>query len=717
MCDHDQCHVKCILEEGRLVATTGMPRAFSPFQPWYRIEQCPKQMGIVEHVYHPMRLSFPLRRAGERGENRWKRITWNQALDEIAEKLKEIKEKYGPEALGILYGFYNEQWDAPRFANLYGTPNIDSVDARVCGAMEAFMNVLTYGGIAHYGPPDPKKTKLLVLWANRPSMTNPIKWDRGYEVPHFIVIDPRYTNECARADMWLQIRPGTDAALALGWLNVIINEELYDKDFVAKWTMGFDRLRERVQEYSPERVEEITWIPGEDIIKSARMYATMKPAYIQWGSPTGYCGLNAAETERTRCILRAITGNLEVEGGNQIFYTYSKQVKLTELELAEMIPEEQIRKSIGSDRFRAMMWPGYQLLPQEVRRIIRKSVVRGGLAVAILNAARTGKPYPIKAIICAASNIMATMPDTKHVYEAIENTELFVVLETFMTPTGALADYLLPMTMWLERPQYSFLEHRNCILAGQRVLQKTVPGEYDRRDDYDFWRGLGIRLGQGEHWPWKSLEEVYDYRLKPAGMTWEEFSERKLWDCEPLRHKWYEKTRGFLTPSGKVEIYSSILEKLGYDPLPHYEEPPESPIRTPELAEEYPYILINRKARVYLHSEMRMIETQRRMVPDPVVEINPETAKKHNIEEGDWVWIETRWGKIKQRCKYHEIDPRVVCAEFGWWYPEKPAEEPSLFGVWESNVNVVTSDNLDYCGRTCGNWYLTPYQCRISKVK
>lgn len=716
-CDHDQCHIKCYVEDGRLVRAAGFPE--SPFQAWFGIEQCAK-MGhnIIEQVYHPRRLCYPLKRAASRGENKWVKIPWTDAYDEIADKLSSLRDTYGAETIAGMIGLYNEQWDIARFFNLFGSPNLDSVDARICGGLEAWMNVVTYGGIAHYGPPDPVHTKLLVLWANQAPKTNPIKWARGRHVQKLIVIDPRKTEVAATADMWLQPRPGTDGAIGMGWLNVIINENLYDKEFVEQWTTGFGDLRKRVQEYPPEKVSEITWVPKEKIIESARMYATVKPGYILWGSPTAYYGLNTAETERTRCCLRAITGNLNVRGGNQLIPPFPKQVKLTDLELSEKLPIEQVKKAVGSERFKVMTWPGYYQFNEEARKKIRASVIRGAPIASIIHAARTGEPYKIRALFNGATNPLLTVAGTNDVYEAIKAVDLFVVFDHWMTPTAVLADYVLPTTMWIEKPAISFLEHANSLITGQRVLPKSLEGEYDLRDDYDIWRELGIRLGQAEFWPWKTLEQCYDYRMQPLGISFEEFSSSKYWITEPLKHKSYEEVGRFNTPTGKVELSSTVFENLGYDPLPYYEEPAESPVRTPELAKQYPYVMISRRSATFLHSSHRMVRGMRRMHPEPLVGIHPETAEKHGIQDGDMVWIETLRGKIKQRAQVTDtILPQVINPDFGWWFPEKEAAEPSLFGLWEANVNILTSLKLEHCSPSCGTYYLGCCLCKISKAE
>jgi anaerobic selenocysteine-containing dehydrogenase len=184
-------------------------------------------------------------------------------------------------------------------------------------------------------------------------------------------------------------------------------------------------------------------------------------------------------------------------------------------------------------------------------------------------------------------------------------------------------------------------------------------------------------------------------------------------------YKKYERMGGFATPTGKCELYSTIFEKLGYDPLPRYKESFESPFSRPDLAEKYPLILITGgRFLPYFHSEHRQIESIRRRRPDPVVQVHPETARKMDIQDGDWIWIETQRGRIRMKCQYFDgIEPRVVHAEHGWWFPELPGEEPWLHGVWESNVNVLTEDAPELCNKLSGGWPLKTGLCKVYKVK
>ncbi len=288
-----------------------------------------------------------------------------------------------------------------------------------------------------------------------------------------------------------------------------------------------------------------------------------------------------------------------------------------------------------------------------------------------------------------------------------------------MTPSAEIADYVLPVASWLERPFLGDMGGADCrIIGGEKALPSTIAGEYDHRTDYEIFRGLAMRLGQGEYWPWENYEGSFDYRLKPMGMTFKDFMNKGGFYSPPPEYRKYEKI-GFGTPTGKVELYSTIFEMLGYDPLPRYEESHENPISTPEVAREYPLILITGgRFHPMFHSEYRNVDSLRRRHPEPLVQINPKTASEYGISDGDWVWIETPRGRIRMKCKYFQgIDPRVVHAEHGWWFPELPGEEPWLHGVWESNVNVLTDDEPKHCNKLTGGWPLKTALCKIYKVK
>jgi len=542
-----------------------------------------------------------------------------------------------------------------------------------------------------------------------------------------IAVDPRAGGAASYADINLRLRPGTDTALALGWINVIIKEGLYDTEFVETWTYGFQEVAERVKEYTPEVVAKITGLGRDEIIKSARMYATSRPACIERGVATDHIGLNSSSVEQARTILRAITGNIDVPGGNPITYPPleiggKRFIQDSELELTHKCPVEQRKKQIGSDRFRLMAWPGWELTAPyyEQHRGLPHPALHRLLVSAPLAFRQiiSGEPYPIKAMISWASNPLIWAPNTKLVQRALmhPNLELSVVLEYWMTPSAQLADYVLPAASWLERPLCSSYEDFfNIVWTGER----SVPPLGERHEDYQFFRELGIRLGQEEHWPWKDLEEVIKYRIGPLDISYEEFVDRgALLPDKRMGFQKYKST-GFATPTGKVELYSTILEKLGYDPLPYYEEPPESPIRTPDVFKDYPLILATGgRFMPMFHSEHRQLGIGlREKHPDPLLSIHPDTAQRLGINDGDWVYIETRRGRIKQRAHIsRDIRPDVVNAEASWWFPEKSGALPSLSGAMESNTNLLTLDDPEMCDPITGAWCNRALLCKVYKV-
>jgi len=708
------CHIRCGLlvefEGGKAVSVRGDPN-----DPLNRGQMCERGRLILEHLYHPDRLNYPLKRAGRKGEGKWQRIEWGQAMEEISLKLAEIKDRYGAEALAFSGGTRRTYgWAVERFYNLFGSPNVTGA-ALVCMCPSHSVDWSTYG---YFAVSDVRNTALAVVWGSQRSRSQIIPGWRDLLVARkkgmkLIVIDPVQIEEAKMADMWLQIRPGTDLALMLGWIRLIIQEGLYDKEFVEKWTLGFDHLWERVKDYTPEKVAEITWVAQRLIVESARIYATTKPAVLSWGLGIDLQGVNAIQAARGKAILRAITGNLDVRGGELLGLSQEdmKAVSDVELEANDRLSREQVEKQLGAGQYRLMTRPGYELISQASKQTgayvkpPQSHMTCKAHSRHIWNAITTGQPYPVKALIAQANNPLVQAADTKLVYQALKspNLELMVVMDYYMTPTAELADYVLPAAGTLERADFP-------------SSPKAMEPLYQRGNDYSFWRELGVRLGQEQDWPWKTIEEVCDYQLRPLEITFAESVAHYGWRGT-REYKKYEK-HGFGTPSGKVEISSSIFGKLGYEPVPVYREPPETPVSAPELARDYPLILISgpRFLPMY-HSELRQIPSARQAVPDPLTSLHPETAAKLGIGEGDWVWIETLRGRIKQKARLTEqVHRSMVCVQHGWWFPEKPGQDPELHGLWDSNANVLCPVDEKYCSPETGGWPHTSLLCRVNKA-
>lgn len=724
---HDHCKVAVHVRDGQLIKVEEdreHPRS-AVLKPTVRA--CPRARAAAEWFYHPDRLCYPLKRAQERGEGKWQKISWEQALDEIAQKLEEIKGRHGPEAIATSSGTYRTHDEYKgRFLSLLGSPNYIG-QGQICWGINNMVSSAITGMCCNGITPRPGVTKCVFLIGTNPRQAERGSWHVILNAKNngakLIVADPRYTEPAQWADLWLQLRPGTDCALLMGMINIIINEGLYDKEFVEKWCYGFDKLADRARDYPLERVAEITWVPAEKIREAARMYATSKPAMS-----FNYMGLeqqaNVVEALHARFILPAITANIDIRGGDIGRPPTAQYMSESEVELDDRLSPEQKRKQLGADRFKLLSWAGYDLIQENVKRVWGRQLSRTHHSFAhaptVFRAMLTDEPYPVKAMLTVANNPMVTLPNTKLVYRALKRLELYVVMDYWLTPSAELADYVLPGASWLERPCISTAcDTAGFIAAGEAPMPAVKEGEYERRTDYDFWRGLGIRLGQEEHWPWKTLEEAYDYRLAPLGYTLKDFvAKTGGYTSVGGGYQKYEKV-GFATPTEKIELYSTILEKLGYDPLPRYQEPPESPISTPELAKEYPLILTTggRFLPMY-HSEHRQIDSLRKQHPEPIVQVNPQKAVELGIQDGDWIWIETPRGRVRQKCQYFKgIDPRVVHAQHGWWFPELPEEEPWLHGVWESNINVVTDDDPEHCNKISGGWPLRALLCKVYKAK
>ncbi len=711
-----RCRLDVEVEDNRLIKMSTSP-----------IKACPrKYCSDLERFYHPDRLDYPLKRVGDRGENKWQKITWDEALDEIAAKLQALKEQYGAETLAVTHGTSRTYEELnSRFLNLFGSPN-QCGQAQICHGNSGVVATALFGWWPYWMNVEKlENTRCLMLIGRNPPNAHQTIWE-GYlkakkRGTKLIVIDPRRSESAEEADLWLQIRPGTDAALLLAMINIIIKEKLYDEAFVRDWCHGFDALSERVKEYPVEKVSEITWVPADQIVAAARMFATETPSCAMEGmgvahQPNSYSPIAA------RHIISAIVGNVDVPGGEELMGP-APFITEHEIEMAEALPKEQRSKILGN-QFRLYTWPGYELIQKNVERVWGKRCDMFGYscmatAPSVYKAIAYSDPYPVRALITVSSNPMVTIPDTKLVYKALQSLDLYVVSDYFMTPSAQLADYVLPSALWLERSfLWNYHNTTPVIRAGETALPPSIPGMYDRRNDYDFWRGLAIRVGQEEHWPWETVEDYYDYRLEPLGITFKELVKKGKIITKESEYKKYEKT-GFGTPTGKIELYSTVMENLGYDPLPYYKEPPESPTRTPDLAKEYPLVLITGgRFHPFFHSEHRQVESLRKRYPWAKMQINPETAKELGIKDDDWVWIETQHGRVMQKVIIDKgIDPRVVHAQHGWWYPEMPGEEPWLHGVWISNINVCTSSDEETCDEALGSWPLRTFQCKVYKVE
>jgi anaerobic selenocysteine-containing dehydrogenase len=696
MC-HGVCQVLVHLEGDRVVKVTGDPDSLTS-----RGYICAKGRAAPELLYHPERVLFPLRRAGRRGDNRWERISWDEALDELAARLAAVRDESGSEYVGLVQGTgrpYENLFN--RFANAFGTPNY-TAPAHLCYLPRIMVNFFSMGfpllPICDVYGLGGEMPACVVVWGCNITETGAADGMCGHMLQSaingakkVIVVDPRRIGPAARADHWLQLRPGTDGALVLAMLQVIVTEDLIDHVFVENYTTGFDKLAEHIHDFTPEWAEEITRVEAEEIRAAAHAYATTKPACIQWGNAVDQSMCNF-QTSRALLILRAITGNLDRPG-------------------ADFFPP-QVPGVRHKTPFKDVAFSGMEFLPPE-----KLAVKIGGFDYPMLLTAQSpafwrsivgGEPYRMRAVGVMGCNPQVPYTQSLVIEEALRKLEFVVVSDMFLTPTAQFADLFLPASTWLEYDEiHTSGGHTFSLLARKKVAQVG-----DTLDDQEVIIRVANRLGLKEAFPWRNHRELSEWVLEGTGIGFDEFLEKGILIAEP-RYRKYEDPGFFCTPSGKFEIYCGTLEGLGVSPLPVYREPPLSPLSTPDIAREYPLILTSgAKTHYFFHGEFRMIKSLRERNPDPLLEIHPHTATRLDIEDGDWVWVETQQSRVRMRARLFDgIAIDVVSAQHAWWFPE---EGPPDYGWKRSSVNMLFGDT-EYDPDT-GSESLRSALCKVYKV-
>ena len=724
---HGGCGAEIYVKDGKVLCVEGDTN-----HPHNQGRLCPKGLAIPQYMYHPDRVTTPLKRVGARGEGKWEPITWDEAYGTIETRLKDIRDKHGAESVIFCQGTGRDIGGPITFLMYaYGSPNWVQVGlaGHACytprlGAMFATQGCYSVLDASQfleerYDSEEWEAPKYIILWGQ-----NPIAGCHDGFFGHWIidcmkrgskliVIDPRSTWFSCRADVHLQNRPGTDGAIALGMLNVIINEGLYDKEFVEKWCYGFEELKERVQEYPPEKVEEITWVPKDLIIQAARLYANNKPSAIQWGEPIDAMPAGSVVAQAIN-QLWAITGNVDNPGGNVIaknshgVTTYP----FSSAELTYLYGEELVKK-LNEKRIGANDYP----MIKNFRGWVQPDV--------LIEQMETGKPYKVHGAWIQTSNILGGQAaDPKRHYEAMKNLDFVVVVDLFQNPTSmALGDIFLPAVSFCEKDSFRSWWQPLC------VTQQAVDPVGECKSDWEINLEMAKRLATNPI-KYETVKDLINDRLKDGNTDFDTLAKKGGWEFppegDPTRPYYrYEKgllrqdgQPGFDTPTGKVELYSKRYEEWGLDPLPYYEEPSESPVSTPDIEKEYPLILTTgRRSAVFFHSEHRMIPWLRELDPVPTCEINNKTAEALGISNGEWVNIENRRGKIKMKAKLTATaHPKVVTAPHGWWLPETDGNNPSLFSTWEHNINNLTSMGNQAKSGFGGTNYRSSL-CRVTKIK
>lgn len=661
-----------------------------PDHPTSRGGLCVKAQAIPELVEDPDRLRTPLKRVGERGSGRWTRVTWDEALDEIASRLLALKERHGAESVAAYRGIANSNIpQAPyfmRLLNVFGTPNLTTTFS-VCVGPKAISAMHTYGrNLWPIG--DYARANAILLFGSNPAASFMHRYGRVMDDLRaamargawFVVVDPRRTETAREASLHLQIRPGTDGALALGFLHVILREKLWNEEFVSRYATGFDQLVEAASAYTPERVEGITWIPARQIEEVAVRFATTTPACADRRQGVLH-NSNATQTCRAIDALNAVTGNVDTAGG----IIFASPVPIRDIALREALP----KTTRGFSRF---AWSdGAVTLPE-----------------AIL----TERPYPVKALITFAGNPALSWPNAAQVERAIRALDLVVVMDLYLNETARLADFVLPTTTPMERTDLN--DGLRVPLAPVSYIHLRQQALSPRQQAWPEWKiinALAARLGFGDKFPFQDVEALIDHVLEPTGLSVRTLREQYpsglfYSDAAPGRFR----DQGFPTPSGTIELHSPALAAAGFDPTPAYREPLESPVSRPELARDYPLILTT-GARLLATSASwtHNLPVLRELVKENWVEIHPETAGRLGIRNGARVAVESPRGRIELTARVCDtVPPSVVSIPVGWGHLDSGRLAASTPGA---NPNVLIDDtNLDPIAGTAG------YKCSLCRV-
>ncbi|MBO4364841.1 MAG: molybdopterin-dependent oxidoreductase, partial [Eggerthellaceae bacterium] len=617
-------------------------------------------------------------------------------------------------------------WPLHRFMNLYGSPNNMGI-GQICWNPRIWMDVITFGWTVEadivFG-----LTNALFIWGTNPAQSdNSAFWQTIREVGasdqmKLVCVDPRYTQIAALADLWLPVRPGTDCTLALGMLHVIIAEGLHDHDFVKDWCHGFDELSKHVEQYTPDYVASICGVKADEVIAAARLFAEGRTALVS-GRGIDQVGESVAPTHRAICCLRAVTGNVD-RAGSCILAEASDFTSEVDFEMSDVLTPEQRALCLNEGKAPLQCFSGYDLVSAQTQKFGRRLPMRYLTSASpdlVLRAMETGEPYWVKALFVNATNPLLTYADTNRVFEALMGLDLIVVLDYYITPTAALADYVLPCAGAIERPIFQI--HGGVANMGYGGPAAVEP-YYERKTDYDIFRALGMRLGQADSWPDETLADAFATQLAPTGWDWSDYCTIGVYHIPPSPEKHLMPDangapRGFATSTGKIELASELLPKLGGQRLPEQGVPMR--LCSPELVAageargaHHVEMLTGSRKQPYNASMYLDNPRFREAVPKPVVEMSAAFGKVLGLAEGDIAKLSTNYGEAHFTVAYAKMRDDVINVDYGWWYPERGTPKaPDFGGIWESNVNTLTSCAMQE--PLIGTWAYNAIDCLIEK--
>ncbi len=678
---HSHCGIDAHVEDGVVVKVEGTRE-----NPNSEGTLCSKGNANRQYIYHKDRIRTPLMKIGDRAHGQFIPISWDKALDLLASRLLSIRDESGPESVAFYAGY--PKWMRPflkRLAHSFGSPNY-CTESSVCFRGSFMAGALNYGRL---GKADIANAKCLLAWSANPFYSHtPMARglldarEKGLKI---IDVGPLITPLTAHADLHLRIRPGTSGALALGMAHVIIEEGLYDKEFVENYTLGFDEYHAYVKSFPPHVTEDITGVPKQSIVEAARLYATTKPACMLNSANATTHHTNGLQNHRAITALIGLTGNYDVEGGNPLVrpgYLYVANGLVTrEDEFEQPRQWDEMPPRIGQDRYPAWC-----------------KIVPEAQAMRLPFQIRTGKPYPLRAMLAFGLN-HRMWPGSDFMEASLQKLDFLVDVDLFMTDSAKMADLVLPACTSFERSELKFYAQQYVIWT-----QPVIRPQWESRSDADIIFDLAKRIVPDDALMQKGYEACIDWILEPTKLTVEELKRHpagyavKDVKMPPLRK--YQQN-GFATPSRKMEFTSTILAECGQDALPTYREPKMSPRSTPETAKAFPLILTTgARLPMFVHSRTFRLGWTRSLRPDPMVDINPVDADARDISQEDRVNLSTPRGSIRVKANLTEmVPPGVVSMYHG--YPE-------------ANINLLVEP--DYLDPISGYPGFKSLLCEVKRV-
>ncbi|MGD9947173.1 MAG: molybdopterin-dependent oxidoreductase [Desulfobulbus sp.] len=671
------CPIEAEVEGDRLIGA----RRKSFLDPEKRLS-CAKLAAAAEIVYSPKRLTKPLIKKDD--GSGFREAEWDEALTLVATRFQQHKENDGARSIAWLRGMaadWGAPWDYPnRLMNAFGSPNTIG-NGSICFVARDFAHSYVYGSMAF---PEAKGAKCIIVWGKNDGNTalgaaEGIHWAQEHGAK-LIVIDPVQTALARKADIWLQIKPGHDGLLAMAMINEIIGGNLYDADFVEKYTLGFEDLCQVASQYPVEEVAAQLWLEPDQIREVARLYATTKPSAIVDGN-----GLDmhreVFDTTRAIAMLRALTGNLDKPGSD----VFPQPIPARNIQLFDRLPADA--KPVTCD------FPLFNTFSETWG-----NQVQGCVVDAILDE----KPYALKMVVVQSGNPLVTMADSSRTRDAFSKLETLVVVDMFMTETARLADVILPASSCFEKTQLN----RSSIRNNPMFLQDAViPPVGDSWPDWKIVFELGRRLGLEQDFPWQTAEEALDFQLEPAGVSVADLRENgKGLRIEELRYEKY-RDQPFKTPSGKIEFFSSRLAEAGFSGVPFAQGLGTNPISFAEQSAAYPVLGISGSRDIrFTNSQYRTIPTLLKAGAGAMVDIHPEDAAAQGFAEGDRIGIETPKGAIAMTARLSTtVRSGMVRLSWGWGDYDPKA-----------NLNSLTED--DTRGPVSGTSTSRSFMCRLRKL-